>query len=421
MTELGFDEDSFAGDYSGHGGRGSAVSTPLHPSAKRSLDDDDDDGTPASSRPRAKQAKRDSSLTRAVGQQRLILRTKMDHTPDASPAPSGSNHPALGRFMPDPSLSQPSGSRRSRPLTQHQLAVEQNRRQRIDYLLAKRKSNAYRVVRNKRESEIPFSRCARLLQGVPDGYDTEDEESSWGKSGLVPNPEVEDDFGECSSFFLSVVRKASRRLDRWDYEGANGPKKDRKKEREERHRAKAAMEADARAPGSRSRPRPSRSGAAAKRKSTGPAATGDASKKSTTSSRSKPSRSRPSGSRAGAGPSGMGTPSWDAEHAAAADDDIEGELDDIDRELLGEGSGDEDDGGAARRRTGVGIEVSYMGEGLDGDSTDDQEDEDDDVDENSSTFDGPNGYARPASSSPAPQGTTAQRRGEGDGDEVMAD
>lgn len=379
--DYGLDEDSFAADYSGLGGRGSATSTPLHPSAKRSLDDDDDELTPGYSRPRNKQAKRDSSLTRAVGQQRLILKTRMDHTPDASPAPPGSNHPVLNRFIAEPSLSHGSG-RRPRPLTQHQIAVEQNRRQRIEYLLAKRKSNAYRVLRHKRNNEIPCVRYGRLLQGLPDGYDTEDEEKSWGKGGLLPNPSEEDDFGECASFFLSVVRKASRRLDRWDYEDANGPKKDRQKEREERQKAKAAIEADVRASSNRARPRAPR--AAAKRKSTGPTSTPGTAKKSS-GSRAKAGRSR----LATGGPetSAAGTPNWDAENAAG-DEDIEGELDELDRELLGEGSGEED-----------GAQPAGDGEG---DSSDESGD-DEDGDENSSTYDGPNGYAPHESSSPVPE------------------
>lgn len=371
------------------GGRGSAMSTPLHPSAKRSLDDDDDELMPGMSRPRNKQVKREDSLNRAVGQQRLILKTRMDHTPDASPAPPG-NHPVLNRFIPEPSLSQAPG-RRPRPLTQHQIAVEQNRRQRIDYLLAKRRSNAYRVIRGKRENEIPFVRYGRLLQGLPDGYDTEEEETAWGKGGLVPNPEEEDDFGESANFFLSVVRKASRRLDRWDYEDANGPKKDRRQEREERQRTKAALEADVRAANSRSRARPSRGGAA-KRKSTNLAAT-PGGKKQPGSARPKGGRSRP------AGVSGVGTPSWDPEHGTGHEY-MEGELDDLDRELLGEGSGDDD----MPPRAGQD----------DGDSSDDSSDDD----ENSSTYDGPNGYARHESSSPVPSGAVERREG---GDEAMED
>jgi len=352
------------------GGRGSAMSTPLHPSAKRSLDDDDDELTPGLSRPRNKQAKREDSLNRAVGQQRLVLKTRLDHTPDASPAPPG-NHALLNRFIAEPSLSQAPG-RRPRPLTQHQIAVEQNRRQRIEYLLAKRRSNAYRVIRSKRENEIPFVRYGRLLQGLPDGYDTEDEETAWGKGGLVPNPEEEDDFGESANFFLSVIRKAARRLDRWDYEGANGPKKDRRQKREERHRTKAALEADVRAANSRARARPSRGGVT-KRKSTNLAAT-PGGKKQPGSTRPKGVGSRPVGA------SVVGTPSWDPEHAAG-NEYMEGELDELDRELLGEGSGEDDIAPRA-------------------DSSDDSDDDD----ENSSTYDGPHGYARHESSSPVPSG-----------------
>ncbi|KAJ5889992.1 hypothetical protein N7504_010802 [Penicillium tannophilum] len=374
--EYGFDEESFAGDYSGLGGRNSAMSTPLHPSAKRSLDDDDDELTPGSSRPRNKQVKRETIGSQALGHQRLILKTRMEQTPNASPAPSGSG--LMDRFIPEPLLSQ-STSRRPRPLTQHQIAVEQNRRQRIEYLLAKRRSNAYRVLSAKRNSEIPFARYGRLLQSLPEGYDTEDEEGSWGKGGLLPNPQAEDDYGECANFFLSVVRKATRRLDRWDYEDANGPKKDRQKEREDRQRTKAALEADLRAASIRSRPRPSRGGAAAKRKSTGPTSTPGTAKKSA---------ARPKGISSGL-----------AGEYAGGDEEVDGELDDLDRELLGEASGEED--GAQR-----------IGSPADGDSSDDSGDDDDavDGDEISSAYDGPNGYARHHSSSPVPG--TGEPRGD---------
>lgn len=362
------------------GGRGSAMSTPLHPSVKRSLDEDDDEMTPGYSRPRPKQAKRESSLNRAMGQQRLVLKTRMEHTPDASPAPQSQPHNILNRFITEPSLSTAPG-RRPRPLTQHQIAVEQNRRQRIDYLIAKRKSNAYRVLRAKRETEVPFGRYGRLLQGLPEGYDTDDEEVSWGKGGLLPNPEVEDDFGECAAVFLSVVRKAARRLDRWDYEEANGPKKDRKKEREEQYQAKVALEADLRNSNHRSRPRARPS--AAKRKSTGVTGTPGTGKKPAPRAKLHPD---------GLSASGLGTPSWDAEHGP--EDYMEGELDDLDRELLGEGSGDEDDGPRA----------------------DEFSDDDEDDDDNSS-YEGVNGYARHEASSPPPR--PADQRGAGYAETTM--
>jgi Ino eighty subunit 1 len=362
------------------------MSTPLHPSAKRSLDDDEDEQTPGYSRPRPKQAKRESSINQAMGHQRLILKTRMEHTPDASPAPQSHPNQVLNRFITEPSLSTAPG-RRPRPLTQHQIAVEQNRRQRIDYLLAKRKSNAYRVLRAKRESEIPFGRYGRLLQGLPEGYDTDDEEVSWGKGGLFPNPEEEDDFGECASVYLSVVRKAARRLDRWDYEEANGPKKDRKLEREERYQAKAALEANLRNSNNRSRPRARPN--AAKRKSTGVTGTPGTGKKSA-ASRAKSARPD------GLGASAVGTPSWYPEHGP--DDYMEGELDDLDRELLGEGSGDEDDGGAPR---------------VDEEFSDDDEDDDD-----NSSDEGANGYARHEPSSPPPRPIEPR---EGYADDAMED
>lgn len=220
---------------SGAGGRGSAVSTPLHPSA-RQLDDEDELTPGQFAQSRSKRPKRETSPNRSVGQQRLILKTKGEQTPDASsPAPSGSN-PVVNRFVNEPA-SQPTSSRRPRPLTQHQIAVEQNRRERIGYLLAKRKEEAHRKLRVQRESEIPLARSARLITGLPDGYDSDDQRA-WGPGGVILNPWRREDYGECPNFYLSAIRKATRRLDRWDYENANGPKRDRKKEREERQRAR---------------------------------------------------------------------------------------------------------------------------------------------------------------------------------------
>lgn len=417
----------------------------MQPPSKRPADPDEGYLTPTqSSRSESKRPKRESSLNRSVGQQRLILKTKMEQTPDASsPAPPGSGHPILNRFVTESTIGQPPSARRPRPLTQHQLAVEQNRRQRIDYLLAKRKNEAYRILRAKRESEIPFARYGRLLQSLPEGYDTEDEEVSRGKGGLIPHHEEEEDFGESAGYFLSVIRKAARRLDRWDYENANGPKRDRKKEREERQKARQngyamdALDLSGRASMSaRSRARAARNArrklAEAEAGASG-ATAGEASKGQTASSaRSKSSRSRPSrvagaASSDVAGKDDLDVPSQDQElsplppsiRLADDDADLDGEgLDDLDRELLGEGSGDEDDvadrDDRSPRPAEPGYEDSFIGGDADDDAealtsddeVDDEEDLDDgdggvDVDENSSTFDGGNGYAASETSSVA--------------------
>ncbi|PYI06586.1 INO80 chromatin remodeling complex [Aspergillus sclerotiicarbonarius CBS 121057] len=441
LPDFGYDEDG-SGDISGRGdGRGSTMSTPLHPSSKRYPQDDEDDyQTPGqSARSRYKRPKRESSLNRSV-------------------APPGSGHPILNRFVAEPSLPQQSSARRPRPLTQHQLAVEQNRRQRIEYLLAKRKGEAYRILRAKRESEIPIVRHGRLLSTLPDDYDTDDEENSWGKGGLIPKPDEEEDFGECASYYLSVIRKASRRLDRWDYDDANGPKRDRKKEREQRQKARQirlAMENSAdlagRAPSSaRSRARAARN---AKRKLAG-AASGTAAELkeqgASTSSRAKANRSRTQRDAEGADTAtpgaikdGLDVPSRDQElspmpgsaQLGDEDGDLEAEegLDDIDREILGEGSGEEDVGPTRKARTShpaeVGYEDSFIGEGgdpdeeaegLSSDENDEEADDDDleegegdvDGDDNSSTLEGGNGYAASDISSVAGDaagGETARR------------
>ncbi|OJK03820.1 hypothetical protein ASPACDRAFT_75346 [Aspergillus aculeatus ATCC 16872] len=448
-------DDEASGDLSGRGdGRLSTMSTPLHPSTKRHpLDDEDDYQTPGqSARSRSKRPKRESSLNRSLGQQRLILRTKMENTPDAaSPAPPGSGHPILNRFVTE--TTQPTSARRPRPLTQHQLAVEQNRRQRIEYILAKRKSEAYRVLRAKRESEIPIVRYGRRLSNLPEGYDTDEEEKAWGKGGLVPKPDEEEDFGESASYFLSVIRKAARRLDRWDYDDANGPRRDRKAEREERQKAREmrlAMDNSGdlagRIPSSaRSRARAARN---AKRKLANAAASTPSAKEpgAASSSRSKANRNRSQrdaedavASTPNAAKDGLEAPGRDHElspmpGSTHLGDDDEGEegLDDIDRELLGEGSGDDDGAPTPAARTSrpaePGYEDSFMeagdadedAEGLSSDDNDDEEVDDEDLDEgeaevdadeNSSTLEGGNGYAASETSSVAGA----------EGDTVLAD
>ncbi|KKA21346.1 INO80 chromatin remodeling complex [Rasamsonia emersonii CBS 393.64] len=426
------------GDRLSLGGRGSAASTPMHASGRR-LDEDEDWATPGSGRGRYKRVKGDSSVSRTAAQQRLILKTKMDQTPDAaSPAPPGSGHPILNQFVTDPAIpSQNPPARRPRPLTQHQLAVEQNRRQRIEYLLAQRKNETYRVLREQRQSEIPVVRYKRMLEKLPDDYDTDDE-NSWGKGGLIPNPEEQEDFGEAAHYFLSVVRKAARRLDRWDWENANGPKKDRQKAREERRKAYRSGAPIIGLGAARATPKVSRA--------TKPESSATDAAAASTKTDVEPSSPMPA-------------------------DDVEGDetLDDIDKELLGEMSGNEEaedeDATQLEGVSGVpesdihgenGYDESFVAEGGAGDgeeeeaeglSSDNDEEHDDEADDeeldeaegdgdvegeggdNSSTFEGGNGYAASDSSSEAggdhdvdvEDGVEGEVDNEVDEDEAMED
>jgi Ino eighty subunit 1 len=371
--------------------------------------DEDDDWNVPSVRGRYKKAKRDSSPNPS-SRQRIILKTKMDQTPDtASPAPPGLGHPILNQFVTEPAIPSPNPpSRRPRPLTQHQLAVEQNRRQRIEYLLAQRKVEKYQILRNQRQNEIPSIRYGRLLECLPEDYDT-DAESSWGKGGLIPNPKKEEDFGESAHYFLSVIRKAARRLDRWDWENANGPKRDRKKEREERQKAYqnglgaggTLNLASSRAASGRSKPsRP-------KRKVAAPAGASGTSKKQSSNATARTKGNRTSTNRAGApatATSGRNvkepsSPSRQRKSPAAPEAEGDESLDDFDKQLLGEGGGhDEEDDRPRRRQTSFaadsdahdenGYEDSFTGDhGPEGEadeealSSENEDDHDDDVDD----------------------------------------
>jgi Ino eighty subunit 1 len=404
--EFGYDDDPVD--------RASANSTPAHPSARRlALPDEEDDwSTPGSARSRYKRVKRESSVNRSAAQQRLILKTKMDQTPDAaSPAPPGHGHPVLNQFVTESTApAQNFTSRRPRPLTQHQLAVEQNRRQRIEYLLAQRKAEAYRALRAQRETEVPVVRYNRMLQTLPENYDTEDLKA-WSKGELLPHPEGQEDYGEAAHYFLSVIRKAARRLNRWDWEQVNGSRKDRRKARAEREaeyqNGSATVGYSGRgARSSRSgRAKPSRSAkrkilpissapSSVKRSGTGGSARGSK------DGRAVKSRSTLADSslQAAAGPSSPGREQL-SPMPARDDADVEGDetLDDLDKELLGEGSGNEDDESDSSLTDGEEGDDDEMDE-AEGEGDVDMEG---DAGDHSSVFEGRNGYADSDSSSEA--------------------
>ncbi|KAH8693651.1 hypothetical protein BGW36DRAFT_429691 [Talaromyces proteolyticus] len=404
-TEPGFDDDQI----------GSANSTPLHPSTRRVavLDEEDDWSTPGSARSRYKKPKRESSLNRATAQ-RIVLKTRMDQpTSDAaSPAPPGSGHPVLNQFINDsatPSHTLP--SRRPRPLTQHQLAVEQNRRHRIAYLLAQRKAEAYRVTRLQREMEPAVVRySSRIIQNLPNAGVVEGEDI-WGN---IPKKE---DYGEAAHHFLSVLRKASRRLDRWDWSKANGPSKDRKKAREERQKAYQNGTVQLGLGGrvgrsSRSaRPRPPRP---SKRK-IAPSASASSNLKSrvmpSVKSDVQPSSDIADGTSVKDGPSG------DVQSSLASvsrgDPDLYGDetLDDVDKDALNEGSGHEDEDDS---------ELSYP------EDEHDEEGDDDELEEGEgdgdSTFEGRNGYdSYSEAGGDGEDDVDGDLEQAGEGDEVMED
>ncbi|KAF3005758.1 hypothetical protein E8E13_006934 [Curvularia kusanoi] len=168
------------------------------------------------------------------------FRSKLDaHAQDAQ-SPSG-NAPTFsgphGFYLPlngsDPA------HKRTRPLTQHQLAVEQYRRRRVDVILDRGLRIEYQAAAKRRRTANSFLRAWIRCKGMADGYDTEDEAQGGHTAtnnqddhastntpppmpaGLVPldfGGEV-NDHGEESYYRAKMLSRAIRRLDHWENGG----------------------------------------------------------------------------------------------------------------------------------------------------------------------------------------------------------
>lgn len=146
--------------------------------------------------------------------------------------------------------------KRTRPLTQHQLAVEQYRRRRVDVILDRGIRIEYKAAAKRRRKANSFIRSWIRCKGMADDYDTDEESyaqfgSSNGltdadypatgggggtktpppmPSGLVPldfGGET-NDHGEESYYRAKMLSRALRRLERWE-EGKSAPRARRPK------------------------------------------------------------------------------------------------------------------------------------------------------------------------------------------------
>lgn len=119
-----------------------------------------------------------------------------------------------------------SGSRRSRPLTAHQIAVEHNRSERVNYILSRGLRKKHHLARKLRRQEGALLRALARTKAMQDPFcDSEDEESiqkptrpfrERGLGGLVQLEEEDDDFGEEMAAYAAALRRTGRRLGRWE-------------------------------------------------------------------------------------------------------------------------------------------------------------------------------------------------------------
>jgi Ino eighty subunit 1 len=124
--------------------------------------------------------------------------------------------------------------KRTRPLTQHQLAVEQYRRRRVEVILDRSLRIEYQHAKKRRKRDGSFMRSWVRCKGMMDGYDTDEESAiqeqrqtdvdAGGKTpppmfaGLVPldyGGEV-NDHGEEAYYRSKMLTRALRRFERWE-------------------------------------------------------------------------------------------------------------------------------------------------------------------------------------------------------------
>lgn len=140
-----------------------------------------------------------------------------DHSSPAGP----SSHIVLDGVVP----------RKPRPPTAHQLAVEQNRSQRVDHILDRGLRKEHHQARKLRRREGAIIRAKHRLDTMPDPlvdsdgedyravYDKEKNGDTFrgrGLGGLCQLSTEDDDFGEEIASYAAALRRISRRLVRWE-------------------------------------------------------------------------------------------------------------------------------------------------------------------------------------------------------------
>ncbi|CAG1990612.1 hypothetical protein FGSG_07316 [Fusarium graminearum PH-1] len=123
-------------------------------------------------------------------------------------------------------------ARKPRPPTAHQLAVERNRSQRVEYILDRGLRRQHHKSRKLRRQDGAIFRSYQRVNAQEDPFEDSDDETSLprnltygdktpglfrekGVGGLCLLTKEKDDFGEEVSAYAAALRRATRRLRRW--------------------------------------------------------------------------------------------------------------------------------------------------------------------------------------------------------------
>jgi len=192
---------------------GPAILPRIRPS-KHESDIDSTRSTPPPSRVMARQAAIGSASRRGMPPKYTILEA-------SSPAGPGQLDGVV--------------TRKPRPPTAHQLAVERHRKEQVDHILDRGLRKHYHKVRKLRRQDGAIYRAAVRIKAMSDelafqNSDGEDEPGrgifssmkkddfpfrSAGPGGLCQLKTEPDDFGEETNTYFAAVRRAVRRLNRW--------------------------------------------------------------------------------------------------------------------------------------------------------------------------------------------------------------
>ncbi|KAI5924765.1 hypothetical protein F4810DRAFT_700538 [Camillea tinctor] len=190
-----------------------------------------EDGPTAAILPRIRPSKHESDLdsTRSTPPPRALSRIGPNSTGRRGGAPlkyqifEGSS-PA----GPGPHVLEGIVPRKPRPPTAHQLAVERNRNQRVEYILDRGLRRHHHRSRKVRRQEGILIRAKHRLEAMADPFLDSDDEGyrmfpidkgtfrDRGFGGLCPLTREEDDFGEEFASYSAALRRSDRRLARWD-------------------------------------------------------------------------------------------------------------------------------------------------------------------------------------------------------------
>ncbi|KAK5129921.1 hypothetical protein LTR16_001873 [Cryomyces antarcticus] len=306
-----------------------------------------------------------------------VRKSKYDHSPPHS------SHLDLS----DPDTHPAITPRRTRPLTQHQVAISRYRKERVDYILDRQMRRVHDAAKRRREREGAVVRAWKRLKTLPPLYNsdaeetlalaahTKKEEHHNNSNNNDPNPNIgtpkprlpfsdtkvymagfapartePDDLAEETAHYARALRKASRRLARWEGDGVTGIRKpEREKRRRERYEREREREREAEAEAERLRFGMERDGGEVGEDGEGEEG-GDVAVRLRGGEGGEGYRGKSRGRRRVDRRMEMGSPAPadpdeedDDGDGGGENGEGEGELDEMDRELLGEVDADESD------------------------------------------------------------------------------